>query len=221
MSNKKPSNFVKIHHVEMCLQNEVKIRELFKHGFLFQETHFRQNQNGLQRAYQWKNTKFVTTVKENKLCDSNNILQYPMLFCNSCNNESQVDHIDAVFNICLEVKCIQDILDRVSIKNVNDIIHKVKTIQDQFGCVKIAIIKAPCGNVIHTLIEKENYLGTFLPGFIELSNKVDENNALSTSRKNYLTSIDHVTYACLPGESSYIIKWYEEIFAMHRFLLSK
>lgn len=51
------------------------------------------------------------------------------------------------------------------------ILKDIWTSTDEFGEVKMAIIKA-FGDTTHTLIERKNYKGDFLPGFRKPLHKV-------------------------------------------------
>lgn len=78
--------------------------------------------------------------------------------------------------------------------------------------VQKAVIKSSVGNVTHTLLDKRNFKGDFLPGFV-LSNPNIENHLT-----NNLSHVDHVAFAVPCGGTSMHIKWYQSCLGMSRFI---
>ena len=82
-------------------------------------------------------------------------------------------------------------------------VHKPETISDQFGSVVTASIKT-YGDTIHTFVERKNYDGPFLPGFVAVNKP-----ALSTSIG--LKYIDHCVGNVGWGEMNEWVNYYEQV----------
>lgn len=84
-----------------------------------------------------------------------------------------------------------------------------KEFSDENGTVVKAAIKT-YGDTIHTFVERQNYTGLFLPGFIEYQ------SPLKTTPAG-LTFIDHFVGNQPEGQMQKIAEWYEKILGFHRF----
>ncbi|KAK7069320.1 hypothetical protein SK128_010254 [Halocaridina rubra] len=91
------------------------------------------------------------------------------VFC--CEKTSR--HIrDSVFNVALTVKDIDTVTERVK-SHGGRVIKEPTEISDAEGRVRYSVVSSCLGNIVHTLIDKKHYKGTFLPGF-ESIEKHDE-----------------------------------------------
>jgi 4-hydroxyphenylpyruvate dioxygenase len=77
--------------------------------------------------------------------------------------------------------------------------------RDDFGSVKLASI-ATYGETIHTFVERQDYQGTFLPGFQPL-----ENNTPRRARPAGLAGIDHVVGNVELGKMNEWVAFYEKV----------
>jgi len=93
------------------------------------------------------------------------------------------------------------------------VIHNISTESDENGTVRMATIKT-YGNVTHTLIERANYKGTFLPGFKPHYFKDPLENELA---KPNLLFIDHIVGNQPDDQMIPIAEWYEKVLQFHRF----
>jgi len=78
-----------------------------------------------------------------------------------------------------------------------------QVISDRFGEVKIASIKT-YGDTIHTFVDRKNYKGVFLPGYIEKSSTYKVQSI-------GLKYIDHCVGNVELGEMNRWVKFYEEV----------
>lgn len=78
-----------------------------------------------------------------------------------------------------------------------------KISSDQFGEVKTASIKT-YGDTIHTFVERKNYQGIFLPGYVEKASKYKAESI-------GLKYIDHCVGNVELGEMNLWVKFYEEV----------
>ncbi|XP_064097783.1 4-hydroxyphenylpyruvate dioxygenase-like isoform X1 [Macrobrachium nipponense] len=96
------------------------------------------------------------------------------VFC--CEGESG-HAVDSVFNVALVVKDVDAVTQRVRsrggqvLREPTDLPARSRSRgrgsrrKGESGHVRYSIVRSCCGNVVHTLIDKSNYGGFFLPGF--------------------------------------------------------
>ncbi|KAL3864295.1 hypothetical protein ACJMK2_005989 [Sinanodonta woodiana] len=128
--------------------------------------------------------------------------------------ESTPNVVDTVYNIAFDVRNIDSCLNRLA-KADATLLKPVKILEDSDGKVKIATVKSCVGNVVHTLVESDGYMGTFLPGF------TSENAATDCVNSDMISHFDHVTFACNCGDSVDVQNWYEKSFGMRRFFINR
>jgi len=88
-------------------------------------------------------------------------------------------------------------------------ISRPKLIEDDKGKAVIATIKT-YGDTTHTFIERDNYKGSFLPGFEKIKkSKVDQSVGI--------VHIDHIVGNQQDGDMKSVCEFYEKIFGWHRF----
>ncbi|XP_045138764.1 4-hydroxyphenylpyruvate dioxygenase-like protein isoform X2 [Portunus trituberculatus] len=176
-----------------------------------------------------------------------NDLEHWTVFC--C--QDQTSHaIDSVFNVALVVRDVDEVTKRVETQG-GRVLRKPTILKDSHGQVKYSIVTSCLGNVVHTLIDKQNYSGEFLPGF--QSFQIDNNKSCSLNSKsdggehttvnglqqqpvtNYsniclndnlngeplFTHFDHIALACESGKSEGLIDWYQHCFGMKRFAANR
>jgi len=84
-----------------------------------------------------------------------------------------------------------------------------KEIKDGDGEAVVAAINT-FGDTIHTFVERNNYNGSFLPGF-------ETNDFGLTSESTGLVHIDHIVGNQPDGEMQPVCDFYEKVFGWHRF----
>lgn len=87
-------------------------------------------------------------------------------------------------------------------------------LQDEHGYVVLASI-ATYGDVIHTLVERHCYSGSFLPGYKRVTTKQDPLSKLLPSGE--LLFIDHIVGNQPDNKMEEACKYYEVILGFHRF----
>ncbi|CAL1261541.1 unnamed protein product [Larinioides sclopetarius] len=210
-----------IHHIELCVFDAEKtLNRLKKFGFnLFakKQTAFCKQLvarlNTVIFLITEKNVHYKKENSESKKNFGEEIRSHktePLTLC--CDHSP---HVDTVFNLALNVKRndVKDIYERVC-KEGGQIIPPTE-ISDENGTVQYSIVKSKCGNVIHTLLNIDDYNGEFLPGFEILD------SCQSTSKRDLnICGIDHVTLASYSGHSEKVINFYEKCFRMNRFKIT-
>lgn len=134
-----------------------------------------------------------------------------------CCSEKNNHTTDSVFNTAIIVSNVYEMTSKVKL-NGGSVLKAPTKLTDASGQVVYAIIASGFGNIVHTLIDKRNYTGTFLPGYILSNVTEDEDNKLDTPLS---THIDHIAFVCPEGNSNEIIHWYENVFNMKRFLINR
>ena len=110
--------------------------------------------------------------------DNANDLEHWTVFC--C--QDQASHAtDSAFNVALVVKDVDEVTKRVKTQG-GHVLREPTIVGDSDGQVRYSIVKSCFGNVVHTLIDKQDYSGEFLPRFERL--EVDyESYILNSKRK--------------------------------------
>ncbi|XP_013783055.1 4-hydroxyphenylpyruvate dioxygenase-like protein [Limulus polyphemus] len=198
-----------LHHVELCVKNGRKVLGNFIQNFGFRLHARRTTEFVEQKVVRSGQSVFVINeilqkgelnFRENKRIDDD----WTILCCHET---------DTVFNVALHVKDVGKTTERARAIGAH-VVREPCDVQDRWGHVTYSIVKSCCGNVLHTLINKDNYLGPFLPGFEMMEDSAEQNSS-------GVTHVDHVTYVCRPGESHSILNWYEQVFGMKRFLMNR
>ena len=202
-----------IHHVEWCVSDLKGQVQALVSSFGFQPVaqRSRKVQDFVveQIIVKSGSTVFLLTQKSrtSTVQDLVQDHEYPVLVC--CDGH---DHVrDTVFNVCLKV----DQVDAIT-QAVQELDEQSVLVTPNDKCqVRLAVIKSPCGNVIHTLLESD--FDPYPPGFEAIQTSVGQ-----VWNENWLktTHMDHVTYVCHQGQSAQILQWYNRVFKMKRFLVS-
>ncbi|ELK26328.1 4-hydroxyphenylpyruvate dioxygenase, partial [Myotis davidii] len=122
-----------------------------------------------------------------------------------------VKHGDGVKDIAFEVEDCDYIVQKARQRGAK-IIREPWVEQDKFGKVKFAVLQT-YGDTTHTLVEKMNYAGFFLPGFEPTTNR---DQALSKAGSN-LEVIDHIVGNQPDQEMLSASDWYLNNLQFHRF----
>lgn len=223
-----------IHHIELCVKDiHETLKTLRRYGFV----PFAKRETAICKQVATRLSSIVFIVSEktrgfkirNKLLRSIRNESY-LVLCSRCENEEASDddddddHVDSVFNVALNVKNVHSLTDRVKMHDANSVLHPPSVVKDTNGHMSFSIIKSICGNVVHSLLNLENYHGHFLPGFTEISNINSYDDTYSTeidTINSNITHVDHVTLACHTGYSESIIKYYQNAFGMEKFKISR
>jgi len=154
-------------------------------------------------------TVFLISEKEESRGDPDEGTAYPRIQC--CQGR-ECSHGDSVFNVSLEVDNVKNTC-RVMKDKGSIVIMPPQTIHSPKGSVHFALVTSPCDNVLHSLVNTQQFGGQFLPGFLDQTR--------STEQSVGLTFMDHITYVCREGESKTILDWYNETCGMVRFMMNK
>lgn len=122
-------------------------------------------------------------------------------------------HGDYVKDISFSVNDIEYLVDRAK-EHGAVVVKPVSLISDKQGFVKMATIKT-YGDVTHTLIDRSNYKGEFLPGFTPHHSSQDPLDSILP--KPDLHFIDHLVGNQPDDAMVPVTEWYEKALQFHRF----
>ncbi|NXS27134.1 HPPD dioxygenase, partial [Pomatostomus ruficeps] len=126
--------------------------------------------------------------------------------------EHLVKHGDGVKDVAFEVEDCDFIVQKA--KERGAVVVKEPWVeQDKFGKVKFAVIQT-YGDTTHTLIEKLNYKGLFLPGFHP---PLFKDPLLPKLPSTKLSFVDHVVGNQPDLQMVPVAEWYQKNLLFHRF----
>jgi len=202
-------NHAGLHHIEMCVSNGRKTVSYFTDQLGFSLRATRETSSSKQWVVGSRKAIFVVTQRIRN--HQKTALTEPDHFTQFCCSDDLNHSVDSVFNVALEVKNVRDLAAKMCRSGAR-LLRPVTEITNEHGTVRYADLGSCCGNIIHTLLDKSQYTGPFLPTFDPVDNK-----SVNEEAKELITHMDHITYVCNPGESSSIISWYEDCLGMKKF----
>jgi len=123
-----------------------------------------------------------------------------------------VKHGDGAKDVAFEVDNIEWILEHARCQNAK--VSEIQEESDEFGSIKMSSIQT-FGDTIHTLIERKNYHGLFLPGY--KASEEGPNIALNNLPNPELRFIDHCVGNQPDLQMETVAQWYEKVLQFHRF----
>ncbi|XP_032084856.1 4-hydroxyphenylpyruvate dioxygenase [Thamnophis elegans] len=123
-----------------------------------------------------------------------------------------MQHGDGVKDIAFEVEDCDSIVQKARERGAR-VVREPWTEEDKHGKVKFAVVQT-YGDTTHTLIEKRNYKGLFLPGFEAPLFKDPLLKKLPAAKLNF---IDHVVGNQPDQEMLSVVEWYQKNLQFHRF----
>ena len=140
------------------------------------------------------------------------------VLCSALNpwNKEMGDHLvkhgDGVKDIAFEVEDCEHIVQKARERGAK-IVREPWVEEDKFGKVKFAVLQT-YGDTTHTLVEKINYTGRFLPGFEAPTYK---DTLLPKLPSCNLEIIDHIVGNQPDQEMESASEWYLKNLQFHRF----
>jgi 4-hydroxyphenylpyruvate dioxygenase len=123
-----------------------------------------------------------------------------------------VKHGDGAKDIAFEVEDLDTII-KVAKERGATIVKDIHELTDEDGTVRLATVQT-YGDTTHTLVERKNYRGLFLPGY---KHPFVHNALLPTLPAPKLNFIDHIVGNQPDLEMENVVKWYEKMLVFHRF----
>jgi 4-hydroxyphenylpyruvate dioxygenase len=123
---------------------------------------------------------------------------------------------DGVKDVAFTVKDCKAVYQKAIARGAKSI-KEPEEISDENGTVIMATL-ATYGDVHHTLIERHNYKGLFLPGYKDIYEAIKYKDPLEELLPHVpLQFIDHVVGNQADGQMNPIAEFYEKAFDFHRF----
>jgi len=121
-------------------------------------------------------------------------------------------HGDSVKDVAFLVEDCESFMKHCASINDVSIVNPLSTVKDEQGTVKKGRIRT-FGDVTHTLLERNNYHGLFLPGYEKPRHSASIYETLPPCE---FISIDHLVGNLLQGNMLPVAKWYEHNLNFHR-----
>ncbi|KAH9492365.1 hypothetical protein Btru_026360 [Bulinus truncatus] len=208
-----------VHHIEIGVVDGLGTVEIFKLQYDFKVVAYRKSLVADQWLLVSNNTRFLITSLKTSDGDLLKADDYVINWSHTASH-SQPPTKDSVFNIAFQVKDIDAFIQRLE-NHGTSFVKPLRTVSEPAagGCVRTCVVKSCVGDVYHTLIEKSDYNGDFLPGFTSVANGdgPESDHQPHTS----LMSFDHAALAVEMKTSMSVIGWYEKCFGMKRFLINR
>jgi 4-hydroxyphenylpyruvate dioxygenase len=186
-------------HVELWVGNAKQAAYFYEHAFGFDRTAYAGPETGVRDR-----ASYVLEQGEIRIVFSSGLRRDSEISQFSCT------HGDGVKDISLRVPDTREAY-RQAVQRGARGITEPHWVEDEFGRVELASI-ATYGDVVHTFVNRNEYEGAFLPGYVARST-----NGAGPSDVGLL-AIDHVVGNVELGRMNYWVEFYERVFGMTNIL---
>lgn len=183
-------------HVELYVGNAKQSAHYFKTAFGFQDLAYAGLETGLKDR-----TSYV--LKQDKIV----LVLTSALTASSPINDHLVAHGDGVKNVALWVDDAAKSWKETTSRGAESAFEPY-TISDEHGSVVLAGIKA-YGDTVHVFVERKNYRGAFMPGYIPLSREFQPADC-------GLKFIDHMVGNVGWGEMNTWVEFYAKVMGFNQ-----
>jgi len=184
-------------YIQLIVGNAKQAKHYYQTQFGFEPIAYR----GLETGDREK-TEYV--LRQNKIT----LLLTTPLSSDSDLNEHLRLHGDGVKDVAFWVTDAKDAWENVTQKGAISI-REPETIEDENGKITLASIQT-YGDTIHTFVERKNYTGLFMPGYVEYKSQIK-------TIPIGLNFVDHFVGNQPENKMQEIAEWYEKVFSFHRF----
>jgi len=115
-------------------------------------------------------------------------------------------HGDGVVDLALQVPDVDKCIAHARSAGAT-VVSDPHDVSDEFGTVRMAAIQA-YGETVHTLIDRSDYTGPYLPGFVAATTKVSRPEG---HPKRLFQAIDHCVGNVELGKMDYWVSWYNRV----------
>lgn len=200
----KPDNgtFIAFDYVKFIVGNAKQAAYWYCANFGFEPFAYKGLETGSRKIAQH-------AVKQNKIIF---VFESALLPGNHEIGTSLVQHGDGVKDVAFEVDDVEWVM-RNAKKQGAKVVQDVTEESDENGSVKYASLQT-YGDTIHTLIERKNYKGLFLPGFKPHPMPKTFFQSMPSTGLNFL---DHCVGNQPDLQMESAVEWYEKVLSFHRF----
>jgi len=210
------SNYKGYHHVHWYVGNAKQAASFYVSRMGFERVAYRGLETGSRAvaSHVIRNGSVTFVLTSPLRC-----LEQSMRFCKEDEDllkeihAHQERHGDAVKDVAFEVDSVDAVYGQ-AVHNGAESVSRPRIIEDQYGRVKVATIKT-YGDTTHTLVEKIDYRGVFLPGYRPESAAKDPLSRFLPQVQ--LEAIDHCVGNQDWDEMENVCDYYENVLGFHRF----
>jgi len=185
-------------HVELWVGNAKQAAYYYEHAFGFRRTEYAGPETGVRdRASYVLEQNDIRLVLTSALRHGSEIGEFAAI------------HGDGVKDIALRVPDAREAY-RQAVQRGARGVHEPAWVEDEFGKVELASI-ATYGDVVHTFVNRRDYEGAYLPGYVPLEAPHEESEI-------GLLAIDHIVGNVELGRMNYWVEFYEHVFGMTEML---
>jgi 4-hydroxyphenylpyruvate dioxygenase len=185
-------------HVELWVGNAKQAAYYYEHAFGFRRTAYAGPETGVRdRASYVLEQNDIRLVLTSALRHGGEIGEFAFV------------HGDGVKDIALRVPDAREAY-RQAVQRGARGVHEPGWVDDEFGRVELATI-ATYGDVVHTFVNRRDYEGAYLPGYVSLEAPHEESEI-------GLLAIDHVVGNVELGRMNFWVEFYERVFGMTEML---
>jgi 4-hydroxyphenylpyruvate dioxygenase len=182
-------------HVELWVGNAKQAAFFYEHAMGFTRTAYAGPETGVRdRASYVMEQGEVRFVLTSALREEHEITRH------------HAKHGDGVRDIALTVPDAAEAYRQAVARGARGVMEP-KVVQDDYGRVELASI-ATYGDTIHTFVDRSDYAGAFLPGYVSVSANGHTQSGVG------LMNIDHVVGNVELGKMNYWVEFYERVFGM-------
>jgi 4-hydroxyphenylpyruvate dioxygenase len=186
-------------HVELWVGNAKQAAYFYEHAMGFTRTAYAGPETGVRDRASYVleqgDARFVVT---SALREEHDITRH------------HAKHGDGVRDISLTVPDATEAYRQAVSRGARGVMEPQRD-EDEFGTVERAAI-ATYGDTIHTFVNRADYSGTFLPGYVSTSENGQPDPGAG------LTNIDHVVGNVELGRMDHWVEFYERVFGMTNIL---
>jgi 4-hydroxyphenylpyruvate dioxygenase len=186
-------------HIELWVGNAKQAAYFYEHAMGFTRTAYAGPETGVRdRASYVLEQGEIRLVVTSALREEHEITRH------------QGKHGDGVRDIALMVPDATEAYRQAVSRGARGVAEPHRD-EDDFGSVESAAI-ATYGDTIHTFVNRADYAGPFLPGYVSVSTNGKANQGVG------LTNIDHVVGNVELGRMNHWVEFYERVFGMTNIL---
>jgi len=185
-------------HIELWVGNAKQAAYYYEHAFGFRRTAYAGPETGVRdRASYVLEQSDIRIVVSSALRRDHEIGEFAYV------------HGDGLKDISLRVPDAKEAYRQAVQRGARGIVEP-KWVEDDFGRVELSSI-ATYGDVVHTFVNRRDYEGAYLPGYVALDAPHQESEV-------GLLAIDHIVGNVELGRMDYWVEFYERVFGMTEML---
>ena len=186
-------------HVELWVGNAKQSAYFYEHALGFTRTAYAGPETGVRdRASYVLEQGDIRFVVTSPLREAHEITRH------------HARHGDGVRDISLAVPDATEAYRQAVSRGAQGVVEPHRE-EDEFGSIELSVI-ATYGDTIHTFVNRADYAGPFMPGYVSVSSNGHANRGVG------LQNIDHIVGNVELGKMNHWVEFYERVFGMTNIL---